>query len=138
MQDTVIAFWKTITKSLFSKPACKMYPAEPAVFFERTRGRIEIEPSKCIVCTLCAKKCPTGAIVVDKGENFWQIDRFRCILCSACAESCKPGSLTMVNQYTGPVTANELERFAVTPPKPRKKKPEEQAPAPAEGEDSES
>jgi formate hydrogenlyase subunit 6/NADH:ubiquinone oxidoreductase subunit I len=128
MQDTtVLPIWKTITKSLveslFGKRACKMYPVQEPVFFERTRGRIEIESSKCIVCTLCAKKCPAGAIVVDKEKNTWQIDRFRCILCNACMESCKADALTMVNQYAGPVVSNQIESVPVTPPK-RKKKPE--------------
>ncbi len=79
MQDTVLTIWKTLARSLFGKPACKMYPAEPPVFFERTRGRIEMEASLCIVCTLCARKCPTGAILVDKEKNRWEIDRFKCI-----------------------------------------------------------
>ena len=90
MQETVLPIWKTVTKSLFRKSACKMYPVQGPVLYERTRGRIEMESSKCIVCTLCAKKCPTGAITVDRSANTWQIDRFMCIQCGACAEGCKP------------------------------------------------
>ena len=131
MQETVLAIWKTLTQSLFSKSACKMYPAQEPVFFDRTRGRIEMEPSKCIVCTLCAKRCPTGAIVVDKEENTWQIDRFKCIQCGACAEGCKPKSLQMVNQYAGPVVRKQIERFAVTPPKRHTHKPDEPSSVPA-------
>jgi ech hydrogenase subunit F len=122
MQDTVLAIWKTVARSLVSKPACKMYPAEPPVFYERTRGRIEMEAGRCIVCTLCAKKCPTGAIAVDKEKNTWTLDRFLCIVCGACAEGCKPGALKMVNSYTGPAPARSVEVLSVTPPKrpPRK------------------
>ena len=132
MQDTVIAIWKTVTRSFFSKSACKMYPVQPPVFYDRTRGHIQIDAPKCIVCTLCDKKCPTGAIVVDKANNTWAIDRFRCIICNACVEACKPGALSMVNQYTGPTVANQIESVAVTPPKKKKKpdsKPAEPAPA---------
>ena len=132
MQDTILPMWKTVTRSLFSKSACKMYPAQEPVFFERTRGRIEMEPSKCIVCTLCAKRCPTGAIVVDKEKNIWQLDRFKCILCGACVEGCKPKTLTMANHYTGPAVKNQIESFTVTPPKPRHKEPHKSPPTTAE------
>ena len=122
MQDTVLVMAKTATKSLFSKSACKMYPAREPVLYERTRGRIEIGSSKCIVCTLCAKRCPTGAIVVDREKHTWQIDRFKCILCGNCVEGCKPNALSMVNHYTGPVTQKKIERYTVSPPKAKQKK----------------
>ena len=131
MQETVLPIWKTVTKSLFSKSACKMYPAQPPVFFDRTRGRIEMESPKCIVCGLCAKKCPTGAIDLDKEANTWQIDRFKCIQCGACAEGCKPNAIQMVNQYTGPAVSKQIERFAVTPPKRRTHKPNKPPSVPA-------
>jgi len=130
MQDTVLAIWKTVTGSLVGKRACKMYPAEPPVFFPRTRGRVEIEPDKCIVCALCARHCPTGAITVNKQQESWEIDRFKCILCGACVEGCKPGALIMANAYTGPSTAGQVEQVRVVPPKrPEKKK--EGAPSPS-------
>ena len=131
MQETVLPIWKTVTKSLFSKSACKMYPAQAPVFFDRTRGRIEMESPKCIVCGLCAKKCPTGAIDLDKEANTWQIDRFKCIQCGACAEGCKPNAIQMVNQYTGPAVSKQIESFSVTPPKRRTKKPDEPPSVPA-------
>ena len=132
MQETVLAIWKTVTKSLFSKSACKMYPVQEPVFFERTRGHIEMQASKCIVCTMCAKRCPTGAIEVDREANTWQINRFKCILCGACTEGCKPGALSMVNHYAGPTLMKQFERLSVTPPKPRPKKTDQTSPEPAE------
>jgi formate hydrogenlyase subunit 6/NADH:ubiquinone oxidoreductase subunit I len=132
MQETVLPIWKTVIKSLFRKSACKMYPVQAPVFYDRTRGRIEMEASKCIVCTLCAKKCPTGAITVDKAANTWQIDRFKCIQCGACAEVCKPNAIRMVNQYAGPVAEKQIERLPVTPPKRHPKKSEEPSPEPAD------
>lgn len=130
MQDTVLAIWKTVTGSLVGRRACKMYPAEPPVFFPRTRGRVEIEASACIVCALCARHCPTGAITVDKPGERWEIDRFKCILCGACVDGCKPGALTMANAYTGPSTGKETERVRVVPPKRPEKKQEGAPPAP--------
>jgi ech hydrogenase subunit F len=117
MQETVLVMLKTATKNLFTKSACKMYPVQEPVLFERTRGRIEMESSKCILCTLCAKRCPTGAIVVDKEKSTWQIDRFKCILCGSCAESCRPNALRMDKHYTGPVSTNRIEILNINPPK---------------------
>lgn len=128
MEDTMLVMLKTVTRSMFSKSACKMYPLREPVFYERTRGRIEIDPSKCTVCTLCAKRCPTGAVFVDRKENRWQIDRFKCILCNACTEACKAKALTMVKHYTGPMTRNQIEIYRVTPPKKRQKKTDDSHP----------
>jgi ech hydrogenase subunit F len=117
MQETVLVMLKTATKNLFTKSACKMYPVQEPVLFERTRGRIEIDSIKCILCTLCAKRCPTGAIVVDKEKSTWQIDRFKCILCGSCTESCRPNALRMDKHYTGPVSTNRIEILNINPPK---------------------
>jgi ech hydrogenase subunit F len=122
MQDTVLVMLKTATKNLFSKSACKMYPFREPVLFERSRGRIESESSKCILCTLCEKRCPTGAIVVDRDRLTWEIDRFKCILCGNCIEGCKPNALRMVNHYTGPVLKKQVESHNVSPPKIHRKK----------------
>ena len=53
MQDTILVMARTVIKSLFTRSACKMYPAREPVLFEKTRGRIEIDPSVCIACTDC-------------------------------------------------------------------------------------
>ena len=47
-----------------------------------------IDVEKCIGCTLCAKKCPTGAIIGAKKSPHFIVED-KCISCGTCEEVCK-------------------------------------------------
>ena len=109
----ILKMFLVVMKSLFKKTACEMYPLKKSKIYQRTRGHIAIEPSKCILCTLCDKRCPTGAIKVDRAGRKWEIDRFKCILCNICVESCRPNCLIMLNQYSPPCVTKEIESIDI-------------------------
>jgi NADH:ubiquinone oxidoreductase subunit F (NADH-binding) len=47
-----------------------------------------IDVDKCTGCTLCARKCPTGAIIGTKKAPHFIVDN-KCIGCGTCEEVCK-------------------------------------------------
>lgn len=56
---------------------------------ETKPGKIVNDMSKCILCGLCARKCPQECITVDRtGEKTWTIDRDKCVQCGACIDAC--------------------------------------------------
>ena len=54
----------------------------------RDDGKPVQDPSKCVYCTLCAKKCPAGALTVDRAAKTWTLDEDLCVGCGTCAEAC--------------------------------------------------
>ena len=119
-------------KSLFSKPATKLYPLEKPHFFEQTKGRVHLEPDACRYCGLCASVCPTQALDVDRKALTWSIDRFRCIQCRSCIEACHEGALSMLNHYTDPAQERVVEVYEVSPQERQRR---EQAAAEASGQE---
>ena len=52
-----------------------------------------IDPAKCKGCTMCARKCPAGAIT-GTVKNPHVIDPAKCIKCGQCEASCKFGAIS--------------------------------------------
>ena len=53
----------------------------------------KIDPAKCKGCTMCARKCPAGAIS-GTVKNPHVIDQAKCIKCGACEATCKFGAIS--------------------------------------------
>lgn len=58
-------------------------------------GKPRSDPEKCVYCTLCAKKCPAGAIEVDRANKVWALDSEKCVGCGTCAEICPKKCIIM-------------------------------------------
>ena len=52
----------------------------------------EIDPEKCVGCTLCARNCPVPCISGVRRETH-VIDQSRCIKCGKCFEVCRFGAV---------------------------------------------
>lgn len=102
---------KTLFKNIFHGPYTVQYPIKAKDQYERTRGKVAIDIDDCIFCSMCQRRCPTGAITVNKGEATWSIERFSCIQCSYCTEVCPKKCLHMDHQYTTPSTDKTRDEY---------------------------
>ena len=56
------------------------------------KGRL-ICNNTCVYCGICAKKCPEGAITVDRATKTWEVDESKCTKCGTCVASCPKKAL---------------------------------------------
>lgn len=127
-----INFTKTALHNLFHKPATRLYPQQPRKYPQRTRGQVGIDIDACIFCGMCMRKCPTGAITVERANKTWTIQRFGCIQCSCCVESCPKKCLHMEQQYPHPAAQKYTESFSQPVPS-EQEQPKPTDPAAAQG-----
>lgn len=102
-----------ILKNLFSKPATRRYPFIKREPFERTRGKLSWDISKCDLCGDCGRICASSAIVVDEEKGEIHYDPFKCIYCALCVESCLQGAISMDRYYTPPAPEKGIEVYKV-------------------------
>ena len=98
-----------LVKGTFIKKGAKKKPAEtpaassdgkaaaaaPSGIKPRDDGKPVQDPDKCVYCTLCAKKCPGGALEVDRAAKTWTLNEDLCVGCGTCAETCPKNAIIM-------------------------------------------
>jgi len=98
-----------VLKWALTKPPTTRYPFEPRHALAGSRGRLTFNKETCVYCTVCAKKCPTGALAVNRAKKEWAIDRLLCIACGYCVESCPKKSLELAGDHAAPAVTKDLE-----------------------------
>jgi formate hydrogenlyase subunit 6/NADH:ubiquinone oxidoreductase subunit I len=98
-------------KWVFAKPATSRYPFEPRQAIANSRGQLVFTKDTCVYCTVCAKKCPTGALVVNRAQKRWTIDRLLCITCGYCVEACPKKSLELATAHGTPAVTKDRESY---------------------------
>jgi len=91
------------------KPPTRRYPFEPRRLVPRSRGALAFHKPSCVFCTVCARKCPTGALSVHRAQRRWTVDRLLCIHCAACVEACPKKSLVLTPDHAPPVVTKDRE-----------------------------
>jgi ferredoxin-type protein NapH len=85
----------TVTLTLgfwVQRPFCRLlcpYSALLGVVSLVSFNRRRIDSEKCTYCSLCVKKCPTQAIVINKQAEIKTVSNYDCIQCNRCSDSCK-------------------------------------------------
>jgi formate hydrogenlyase subunit 6/NADH:ubiquinone oxidoreductase subunit I len=72
----------------FTKPEEETPAGTPAA----GEGSLKCDDT-CVFCGICAKKCPSEAITVDRTEKKWEVDDEKCTRCGLCVDGCPKKSL---------------------------------------------
>jgi len=103
-------------KAFFMPVVTSQYPREVINISPRFRGHTKLvgdaenpERTRCIVCGMCEKSCPSGAIKKVEGEKkegekkktltAYILDFSTCSQCGICVEVCPTDALTFSADY---------------------------------------
>jgi ech hydrogenase subunit F len=104
----------TILKNLFTGYATRLYPVQVREPFDKARGHISFIEDKCIMCGVCAQRCPSASITVDKKKNELVFYPFRCIVCEVCVHACPSDAINLIFKWRPPSYDKPVEMYKST------------------------
>jgi ech hydrogenase subunit F len=100
-------------RNLFSSPRTRRYPAEVRPPLAGFRGQLEVDIGSCVLCGICDRRCPCGAITVSRDEKTLVLEPLRCTACGICVDACNKHSLRLTPEtlqvQLGPAGHTRLE-----------------------------
>lgn len=92
---------KALLLSSRHKKITRPYPFVPVTPPENLRGRLEVDPNKCIGCGNCVRTCPSRLITIEnyKDERIVKFSSGRCIYCGRCAAACPEKAICITHEY---------------------------------------
>jgi formate hydrogenlyase subunit 6/NADH:ubiquinone oxidoreductase subunit I len=100
---------RLVLKWVVRPPPTGRYPFEPRTILPGSRGQLRFAKARCVFCGVCAKRCPTAALSVDRPAKQWALDRWRCITCGCCVEACPKDCLEFAGDHAPPAFAKDPE-----------------------------
>lgn len=94
---------KNIFKNLVTRSATRAYPIDVRPGFENARGELSNDIEGCTLCGICAKKCPSQCIDVDRKGGTWNLNPYACVFCGICVEACPKKCLVHSSDHKKPV-----------------------------------
>lgn len=92
---------KTIILSSKHKRVTRYYPFVPVSPPENLRGRLEVDPNRCIGCGSCVRACPSRLISIEnlEEERVVKFSAGRCIYCGRCAQVCPEKAVKITHEF---------------------------------------
>ncbi|MCS7203705.1 MAG: 4Fe-4S dicluster domain-containing protein [Thermodesulfovibrio sp.] len=92
---------KTIIFLSKHKRVTRYYPFVPISPPENLRGRLEVDPNRCIGCGSCVRTCPSRLISIEnlEAEKVVKFSAGRCIYCGRCAQLCPEKAVKITHEF---------------------------------------
>ena len=96
-------FLKVLVNNVHQGPVTEDFPLKPAHTPERYRGRVTVDPLKCVGCRVCRHVCSGRAIRIEDtkdGEGYeFTIWHNSCCMCGACHYYCPTGAIGQTQDW---------------------------------------
>jgi ech hydrogenase subunit F len=109
----------TVLRNVLDGPATRLYPFKTREPFENARGHVVFNDDKCILCSVCATRCPADAITINKESKTLSFEPARCIVCEVCVLGCPSDAITLMSKWRTPFARKPVEVHEARGKKPR-------------------